>query len=98
MKQIYRMRKNFKCFLVISCTDIWLSCGNFLHQQGHSKSMFVVEGGGPYKANENEQGEGSVKPICTFTFALRNKKFPDFSNSKQEFFLISCLAIATSFG
>ena len=52
-----------------------------------------MEGGGPYKANENEQGEGVVKPIVRPV----KKKFPDFSNSKQEFFLISCLAVATSF-
>ena len=53
-----------------------------------------MEGGGQHKANENEQGEGVVKTVCTFY--LWKKKFPDFSNSKQELFLISCLAVATS--
>ena len=52
-----------------------------------------MEGGGPYKENKNEQGEGLVKPICTFA----KKRLPVFSNSKQEFFLTSCLAVTTSF-
>ena len=64
--------------------------------------MFVVEEGGPYKANENEQGQGDggdggKGQAYLYIRSERKKKLPDFSNNEQEFFLISCLTVATSF-
>ena len=40
-----------------------------------------------------EEGEGSSLSL----HSLCEKKLPDFSNSKQSFFLIRCLAVAKSF-
>ena len=66
MKQIYHMQKISNVFwLHLALTSAFLAV-TFCTNRGHSKCTFVVQGGGPYKANENEQGDGVVKLICTF--------------------------------
>ena len=36
--------------------------------------------GGPYKANENKQGEGKVKPLCMLALW---KKLPNFQTANR---------------
>ena len=48
------------------------------HLGGHSKSTFVVQGGGSLKSELKRIGRQGVKPICTFALW---KKLPDFQTA-----------------
>ena len=66
MKQIYHMRKNLKCFLVTSCAEIRLSCGNFLHRQGAFKKYVRCGGRRSIQSKRKRTGRRGGQALCTF--------------------------------
>lgn len=55
------MRQNLNYFLITSCTDIQLSCGNFLHQQQAFKKYVLCGERRSVKSERKQTGKGGVQ-------------------------------------